>query len=227
VALPKVVHFYHAWLENQAWSEIFGEHLHHLMRGSFDGPICIGLIGAPAEQEALKLITKTAGFTASYVSHTGNEGNQWEHGTLELVRNYSIANPDDIVMYAHTKGAHEHNDLNTAWRYTMDLAVCERWRSNRNALYYAGYDAIGTHWLTPEEWASRIGTNFGSYPFFGGNFWMAKCSYLATLDPLIPSKDRFDAERWVGTKYPSVINMIEGWPGWKTFIPMDEEPQDI
>jgi hypothetical protein len=209
---------------NQSWAEIFGEHLYHLADAQFDGPMAISMIGHPNEQAALKEIVKATGLIAAYTMQDAsrNHGYQWEHGTLELVRNYAIANPDDIIMYAHTKGAHEPHLFNNYWRRSMEIALVDRWKPNRNALHLGGYDAIGSYWLTPEYWTKKLkektGADFGPTPYFGGNYWMAKASYLRTLPKLIPSEDRFDAERWIGTNRPNVINMIDGWPGDNNFV---------
>jgi hypothetical protein len=82
---------------------------------------------------------------------------------------------------------------------------------------HVGLDAVGCHWLTAEQfpWAAQEfpeGT-----PFFGGNFWMARCDYLRRL-PEPSTRSRFDAERWIGLRDPKVLDLNPGWPAASLFV---------
>jgi hypothetical protein len=75
----------------------------------------------------------------------------------------------------------------------------------------AGADAVGCHWITPDEYAARQVTT----PFFGGNFWWARCGYLAGLaEPPSCETDRHLAEAWVGGGNPRVYDLRPGWPAY-------------
>ena len=81
-----------------------------------------------------------------------------------------------------------------------------------------GFDAVGCHWLTAEQFSSWAPQEFpDGTPFFGGNFWIARCDYLRTL-PEPSTRSRFDAERWIGLGDPRVLDLNPGWPAANLFV---------
>jgi hypothetical protein len=144
-----------------------------------------------------------SGFDGSV--HERFEDGPSEAATLNAVREHALVN-DGAVLYAHTKGAADDSDFRVRWRHSMTNRVVVRWQEHLATLETGDVDAVGCHWLTPEAYPGMVNT-----PFFGGNFWMARCDYLRTLPPC-PSEPRFEAELWVGRNNPRVIDLLPGWP---------------
>jgi hypothetical protein len=138
-------------------------------------------------------------------------GDGWEQVTLRKVREYAQEH-DGAICYAHTKGGHDTSDFRAAWRRSMTRHVIGGWRENLAAL--EAYDAVGCHWLTADEFPQV--PHVVTTPFFGGNFWIARCDYLRTL-PECSTESRFDAERWIGLGNPRVLDLLPGWPGEELF----------
>jgi hypothetical protein len=137
----------------------------------------------------------------------------FEQVTLAAVRRYAIEN-DGAVMYAHTKGAQDVTDFRAKWRRSMTRRVVGNWRATLAAL--DEHDAVGCHWLTREGFPGFEQEFPDGTPFFGGNFWMARCDYLRTL-PEPSTRSRFDAERWIGLGAPRVLDLNPGWPAANLF----------
>jgi len=110
------------------------------------------------------------------------------------------------VLYAHVKGSYTVTAGNDDWRQAMTLRLVGGWQFCLEHL--EGVDALGCHWLTPDEYARRdVAT-----PFFAGNFWWARCSYIAGLPEPVPADSRYDHERWIGLGNPQVYDLLPGWP---------------
>jgi len=196
----KAASFYHAYLHGDAWPSIVAEHIEAL--AGFTGPVTVGLMGSRPERKRAVQMFDAVGQDVNFVVLTG----KWEHDTLELVRQYAASN-EGAVLYSHAKGASQLTEFNDRWRRSMQHYVVEGWQHCVEALE-DGYDAVGCHWLHPDE----FGLAMGDVPFFGGNYWMATCEYLRTLPP-VPTEDRFGAERWIGLGNPRVLDFAPGWPG--------------
>jgi hypothetical protein len=56
------------------------------------------------------------------------------------------------------------------------------------------------------EWPEQV-------PFFAGNFWWARASYLRTLEPPL-EESRWQAETWVSLGEPKVYDVLPGWPNY-------------
>src|ERR1017187_1374997 len=195
----RVMHAYHAYLDNDVWPGMVAEYVKAL--GAFDGELIVGAAGAPPAQQDLR---DTLGGTATVVTVDPTS----ERGTMELVRTWALTYPEDAIGYAHTKGASQPTDFNDRWRRSMAHHVVEGWENCRSVLE-EGYDAVGCHWLHPDEFGV---STMGPTPFFGGNYWLARCSYLNTLPP-VPDEDRWGSERWIGMGDPKVHDLAPGWPG--------------
>lgn len=208
----KVAHFYHCWCAGQ-WREPVSEHLYALTEAKFDGPLTVGLVGPKRERDLARLIFAGVYPDAIFVEAASG----YERVTLAAVREYA-SDHDGAVMYAHTKGAAHPSDLQPRWRRSMTMHVISPWRDHLPILEGPWVDAIGCFWLIPELWKPR--EDWPS-PFFGGNFWVARCDYLRKLPPLKQSNDRFDDELWIGLGRPSIVDLHPGHPG------VDEHPQPL
>jgi len=117
--------------------------------------------------------------------------------TMRWVRDYSKANPEDYVLFFHSKGI-SHYDLPTEdWRKYMEYFTVERWRDCVDKLN-EGYDACGVLWNTD--------TVYGKYPHFSGAFWWATCKYINSLDHSYLDMDwKYGREMWIGTNKEAKI----------------------
>lgn len=197
-------HFYHVYCAGR-WQEPASEHLWALKRYGFDGPVVLGLFGPRDER---RLVRRTFQAALDRKIFTVEAADGWEQHTLHAIREHAQAN-DGSVFYAHTKGATNHHGLQRFWRQAMDHKLLRDWREYAAMVESGTVDAVGCHWLDPEEWPD--GRFVGPTPHFGGNFWIASCAYLRTL-PECAMGTRWDAERWIGLANPRVINLLEGWP---------------
>jgi hypothetical protein len=202
-----LAHWYHVWCGGE-WRIPLTEHLGALMAAECEGPLFWGAVGPDGEIEAAEeLIGRPPVVRAS-------EG--FEQITLQAVHEYARTH-DGAIGYGHTKGAHDNTDFRTQWRRSMTRHVVGNWRENLAAL--DEYDAVGCHWLTPEQFPPWTGQNpeFGDgLSFFAGNYWIARCDYLRRL-PECPTESRFQAERWIGMGEPNVFDLAPGWPSEELF----------
>lgn len=142
--------------------------------------------------------------------------------TLHLIREWIEDHQDWYVLYHHTKGAGHWNHgpfFGHQWRKCMERCVVWGWRACVEDLD-SGYDVVGAHWISRDKYGARMGPTMT--PYFGGNFWWAKASFLLRL-PDIPSNagpatlghddDRFIAEKWIGMgPRPKVMDYAPHWP---------------
>lgn len=194
--------WFHIWGDG-AWREPLADFRAALERSEFGGDVHYVLVGRPDWNE-----WHEHGVVVSQWHRSGNE-----HLTINAIRRYAQARTDRAVLYAHTKGAHDTTEFRTRWRRSMTTHVVENWQANLSLLVSRA-DAVGCHWLTEEQYPGMFGPMTvpaeGS-GFFGGNFWMARCDYLATL-PECPADPRWEAETWIGINKPRVVDLLPGWP---------------
>jgi hypothetical protein len=111
--------------------------------------------------------------------------------TLWWVRDYAKDNPDDYILFFHTKGITHFTQATEDWRKYMEYFVIEGWKDCIIKLD-EGYDACGVLW--------NKDTPLGYYPHFSGAFYWVKASYINTLDhSLIDSEWRYGMEFWIGS----------------------------
>lgn len=203
-----VAAFYHAYADGQ-WREPLAEHLAALEDAKFDGPFHVGIVGAPERVDEVRQELHWLRPPTTWLW----ESVGWEQVTLQAVHGYARHN-DGAVLYAHTKGAARSDAFQDAWRRSMTYHLVSKWQNARDALASGHYDAVGSHWLTAEEYPHiEVDT---SYPMFGGNFWMATCEYLRSLSP-VGTGTRHEAESWIGLNGPRVLDLFPGWPGTVPF----------
>jgi hypothetical protein len=197
-----VAHWFHCYAAGE-WEEPVAEHMSALDASGFDGPFHVGIVGTEEQRtEALYQLMTLRPIDSIHAADTG-----WEQVTLRPLRRYALKH-DDAILYAHTKGAHDPSTINIAWRRSMSWHLVRGWQAAAEALDH-GYDAVGCHWLTHEQFGHPDGVPL---PCFGGNYWMATAAYLRRL-PCCPVTSRHDAEGWVGGADPRVLDLMPGWPG--------------
>jgi len=189
-ALPEPLKvFYHvACMGN--WREVFAEQVSLL--DSVGLTACGCVLGDPADVKEV----------AKYIEVLDSSKNlkRYEVITLQRAWKWAVAHPGGAVLYLHTKGvsAPQHAGK-VAWRRLMDHHVIRRWEENLQQL--RSHDLVGVCWEDDPRW-----------PHFCGNFWMARCDWLARLKSPAAYRDtkgpriagnpwrRMCAELWVGSK---------------------------
>jgi hypothetical protein len=204
-----VAHFYHAWVDGD-WTEPVLGHVDALLAADFTEPVYLGLVGAKLWRDAAR-----DAFDPLDVRVAAEADEGFEQVTLAKVREYALDHPGDAVLYAHTKGSADATEFRKEWRRSMTKLVVRDWRIN--LAHLDRFDAVGCHWLTREGFPGFEQEFPDGIPFFGGNFWMARCDYLRRL-PEPPSRTRFDAERWIGMGDPRVLDLLPGWPAASLFV---------
>lgn len=197
----RIVHAYHCYAGGE-WQDPLAEHLWALDRAGFDGDIILGLVGPTGHRRQAR-----AAFTARYPAATIVEATTgFEQVTLAAVHAHARKH-DGAVLYAHTKGAAHAHGGQARWRRSMTRYVVSGWRECAEALHDA--DAVGCHWITPDD--THPDWERPPSPHFAGNYWMARCDYLRRL-PACSTRDRWDAERWIGLGDPRIHDLRPGWP---------------
>jgi hypothetical protein len=94
----------------------------------------------------------------------------------QKLHQYCESNPQDRVLYAHTKGSFNPSVPNTQWRQVLTRAV-----ASTECLQFN------------KDQCNVCGTFFSPLPFnhFPGNMWVADCSYVSQLIPA----DKFESEK--------------------------------
>lgn len=128
-----------------------------------------------------------------------------ENLTIVEIEKWAKDHPGWNVLYFHTKGA-THKDPrqiihSNQWRNCMMRNLVWNWRQCISDLE-RGFESVGCHWLT------NMGSD-NSQNYWGGNFFWAKSSFLATLPSIYERariklsgisslESRYEAEVWLG-----------------------------
>ena len=102
--------------------------------------------------------------------YQGHAKSGHEETTLNQMRDFCIENPDELVVYLHSKGALHDFDMNTRWRGPLTVA----------AVHHSCLEAL------VEDTCNTCGLQFYAAwaPMFPGNMFAAKCSYVQHLLPV-------------------------------------------
>lgn len=202
-------HWYHVWT-GKHWEDIAAEHCAALHDHGWPHPVTVGLIGdaEPRAEARGWFRAKNIGVTEYTEANRG-----YEEQTLRSLWIWARdTDPATPVLYMHAKGTLNRVPVNDTWRRTMTQVLLTDWKQHLDTL--SSYDAIGPYWNTPE-------TNPAvPAPHFSGNFWYSTAGYLATLEAPEWHGSRFDAETWIGTGHPRILDVLPGWPpddlsGWR------------
>jgi hypothetical protein len=203
-----VRHYYHAYAGG-LWQVPVAEHLAAIGDAALGGmdAMVTGLAGpGTARREARDVIAagQRAWGCPPHVARWIEADEGWEQLTLQAIHEDVHEIPGELaILYVHTKGAHDDSPVNKGWRRGMTRQVVGQWQ-RCTELLAEGYDAVGCHWVVqyPEN-----------PPFFAGNFWWARASYLRTLAPPV-NDSRYTAELWLSQGAPRVFDLVPGWPGY-------------
>ena len=198
----KLAHFYHVYADGD-WQLPVTEHLHALtVSGLLErlNDFFVGIVGTPENRQLVREALPAV------VIAEADQG--WEQVTLQELHNYSHKHKAQ-VLYAHTKGAYQVDELRRSWRVSMTHDTVTRWRECVEELEKV--QVAGPFWMK-----SSLSEHSEHGHFFGGNFWWAQSEYVAALPPL-KNDNRFQAEGWIGLGSPSVKVMREGLATWGNF----------
>lgn len=200
------VHWYHFHCGGAVaskWEEPLAEHVSALELASFPGECKLGLVGGMSEQrEAQDWLSNW--WPSAEIAVQADEG--FEMVTLAAMHAWSkTADPATPILYCHAKGSFQDYPENHRWRRCMTTELVNGWRECLRLLN--DVDAVGLHWLTPEEYPDQI----TGPPMFGGNFWWTTAGYIAALPP-VEHASRYCAEGWLGKGNPKVRDLYPGWP---------------
>jgi hypothetical protein len=124
------------------------------------------------------------------------------------------------VLYTHSKGAtRPDSEIDKNWRHYLQYWTQEKWRECVQHLD-EGYDICGPSLILPNT--HHYHNNIE--PFYAGNTWWARSSYLRTCIRLLSPPERnykcffptskhhrFDMESWSGSGMPTkAYNMTKG-----------------
>lgn len=211
--MNKIVIAYHAYLYGPNYitmiAEQFRKILHYLQLpdGTYENNLfnqChkmyVGVVDSPNKKPAwgVEWITNFFNFSSSKKPGAVNKveiaiypDNQELRCTLRWVRDYAKENPDDYILFFHTKGITHYTNATEDWRKYMEYFVLENWK-DCIAKLDEGYDCCGVLWNKE--------TPIGYFPHFSGAFFWAKASYINTLNhDYIDSAWRFHMEFWIGS----------------------------
>lgn len=211
-----ILHWYHVYAEG-AWAGPITEHINALAESGLGYELdefIVTLVGQKHDRDMARYSferkCEKAGIPAPSWSHF-TEGFE-QTSLLGLQRMVNGTSREQAVLYAHAKGAfHEVAGRNAAWRKGMTEKLVGGWRECVDNL--GEFQTVGCHWITPEEYhdPDHEPPRFIYSPFYGGNFWWARASYLRTLPP-VPADTRYDAETWIGLGNPQACDLSPGWP---------------
>ncbi len=129
---------------------------------------------------------------------------EWERAAIQAVWDFSQGNRDHAVMYLHSKGVTCPGDRQKMqWRRVMQLEVVARWRRNMEILQVC--DMCGVCWQ-----------ELADFPHFCGNFWMARCDWLARLPEPEQYRHRHPGKSWAGHSWTDRM-WNETWLGSEGF----------
>jgi len=198
----KIAHFYHVYADGN-WEDIAQDHVRNLEYSGLLGELddmFLGIVGSKANRDAVR--RELPGVVVA----EADEG--WEQLTLQALHDYAQENQAK-VFYAHTKGAWSSDPIAEPWRVSMTHDTVTRWQECASMLNLV--EAVGPFWIE-----SLMPEHRDHEHFFGGNFWWARSTYLAKLEP-VKTEHRYQAEGWIGLGTPSIFNMRPGNPTWGNF----------
>ena len=210
----KKIHYYHIYVnEINITSLIVLQHFNTICNWALIDEleeIRIGIVGKP---ELRKLVKEM--LHQSMVKHkikiVIERGSGDEYVTLEKMREASMTEDNVLYFYGHTKGSFRPTLTNMIWVRTMLFYNVVQRRALFQKFENTKIDCAGAFWLTQAAHPQIIQDDPNATPFFGGNFWWAKSSYVRTL-PQVAKQTRYQSERWIGLNNPTIYSTTP--PEW-------------
>jgi len=217
---PRLNHFFHIYAGADNW--LLPVHQHFVALNAYAlmdhlDSVQVGIIGNEQQREAVvRHIQESYNNPKIRIAVQRDSG--YEGVTLNKLWEFSKEN-DGYILYAHTKGTSRGGLVNQLWGRSMLFFSVVRWTNATNAL--RDVDAVGCHYLCKEKFPEYFELykehHPQGHPFFAGNFWWAKASYIRGLqNPFI--EDKYSAEGWLGSGGDMrVVDMFEGMPALNMF----------
>lgn len=199
----KIIIAYHAYL--------YGEHYVKMMASQFRSLIDSGLIQEASEMYIGLIVAAGNETGVAWVQNYWRDlpkvkikvysENREEAETMLWISEHAKTNPEDYILYFHTKGISKYSKGTEDWRKYMEYFVIENWRDCILKLN-EGYDACGVLWNTTKD-TMQPTTGIRkrkNYPHFSGTMWWATAAYINLLDDSYLMEDwRYYREFWIGS----------------------------
>jgi len=124
-------------------------------------------------------------------SYQGHTSNGHEEITLQQMHGFCIKNPNETVVYVHTKGTLHDMKMNAQWRLPLTLGATKS--SCLAALQDDTCNVCGLQFYP--LWN----------PMFPGNMFSAKCSYIQNLKPLLEFREALTATVGYSSNHSTVF----------------------
>lgn len=182
-------HFYHIYADGK-WIEPVTEHIRALKMGLLDQltTFNIGIVGHPRNRRVVKQFLVEQGVFFNIIAQ---EQRGWEQTTMIPMWEFSQTN-EGLILYCHSKGASDPNEVNIRWRRSMTYWNVIRWADAVSKLQTHG--AVGCHWIAPL--ISMVEHKFGNKMMAGTFFWTH--SNLMRTWPRPALTHRHEAEGFIG-----------------------------
>lgn len=210
---PVVHHFYHIYCgvdyagREGSWIPAVDLHLNAIKEyGLVDhmSTMHVGLVGDDHHRIHAQQFIKDHGINFTVVSESVSGFEQVTQNQL-----YKFAQTNNgHVLYAHTKGSFNFNDMNNNWQKSMTYLNVVKWRECVDQL--KNHDAVGAYWYDFSNDAARMGPHTGQ-KWFAGTFWWANLNRIRDIGHGPTEYTRWDAEVWIG-QIPdiSIYNLAPG-----------------
>lgn len=219
-------HFYHIYADGK-WQEPVEEHIRALRYGLHENltTFAVGLVGSQENRNKVKAYMDSTGLKYTIAAEADSG---WEQETQRPMWEFSKVN-DGVILYAHTKGAYDNNEVNIRWRRSMTFWNIVRWADCVEKLKTHG--SVGCHWIYPM--ISMPEHKYGN-PMYAGTFWWTHCEMMRNwMSP--PLTHRWEAEGYMGYAYvenpwtvwdwtpyfPNSNHFADEWVNNVNFIPYD------
>jgi hypothetical protein len=172
----------------ETWRVVVGEQVSRLYRSGLLDAMNVTAVYVSPDNSSAPILHEPRISVAS-----GGKVDRFEYPTLEKLQAYCVEEPTARVIYFHTKGASK--SLNEPYGYN-----CYMWRKVMEHFTIDLHRTIMLNELNDTSPYQAAGI-LHKRDFYGGNFWLAKCSYINTLPRLetLNQEDRWLAESWIGS----------------------------
>lgn len=161
------------------------------------------------------------------ISYNGPNIHQWEFPTLQKIIEHAKNNPNDNILYVHTKGSsssragHESRGLPGAGNVPFEwIEDVRNYHLYQNIIRYkTALEILETHDTCGAELL------YNPVPHYSQNFWWAKAKHINTLihpknRPII-FDERHKCEFWICSnengKYKSIFNIYDNFLNTPSF----------
>lgn len=180
------------------WRKVVHEQLCLLAHVGIHEVTC-SVLGSAADAAWLVAVAWRFGIAVT-VGFRSEDLGLYEGPALGLVHAWAKDNYHAAVLYFHTKGVSAPNDSHKQrWRRLMQKEVVAEWRRNLDLLKVA--DMVGVSWQELPD-----------FPHFCGNFWMARCDWVAHLQHPNEYRKRNPHLMWGSHSWPNRM-YVETWIG--------------